>query len=194
MPVARQIPPFPLLQNLPGAYQPNLGRAGAPAFPNRPNLPIVEPATLPVLSKEKIRQLVTQIDPYERLENDVEEMMMEIADDFITKIAEKSCKLAKHRGSESVAVKDARIPHVEIDWGIRVPGFGGERDDKDDSGDKGQLTDVEKVRLHMTRTNKIREAVRESSRVARGLPGSHTKKGTNARAKRRGVSAGRVNI
>ncbi|KAI8592278.1 transcription initiation factor TFIID subunit A-domain-containing protein, partial [Geranomyces variabilis] len=84
-----------------------------------------DPANLPVLSKDRLRYIVAQIDPTFKLENDVEEMMLEIADDFITRVATKACKLAKHRKSIRVAVRDARIP-LEQDWSIRVPGFGAE--------------------------------------------------------------------
>lgn len=44
-----------------------------PQLPVRPNIP-VDPSTLPVLTREKIRQLVSHIDPTQRLENDVEEV------------------------------------------------------------------------------------------------------------------------
>ncbi|TPX66739.1 hypothetical protein SpCBS45565_g04281 [Spizellomyces sp. 'palustris'] len=140
---------------------------GAAGLSTRPTMPPVDPSTLPILTKDRIRHMVAQVDPLQRLENDVEEMMLEIANDFIARVTEKACKLARHRGSDSVGVRDARIP-LEQDWGIRVPGFGADARDRDDreepSGEKDTLTDTEKTRQHIARMQKVREAIRDAGR------------------------------
>ncbi|KAI8903895.1 transcription initiation factor TFIID subunit A-domain-containing protein [Powellomyces hirtus] len=146
-----------------------------------------DPANMPMLSKERLRVLVAQIDPAFRLENDVEEMMLEIADDFLTSVTEKACRLARHRDSVRVGVRDARIP-LEQDWNIRVPGFGAEPapHDKDDSDAPGASTTAatgadgkddaaatatdnaadpdSKSRLHTQRVQKVREAIRDAGK------------------------------
>ncbi|KAJ3156513.1 Transcription initiation factor TFIID subunit 12 [Geranomyces variabilis] len=148
-----------------------------------------DPANLPVLSKDRLRYIVAQIDPTFKLENDVEEMMLEIADDFITRVATKACKLAKHRKSIRVAVRDARIP-LEQDWSIRVPGFGAEPPEREDNGDAPASTaagaseadpaaaprppdsETESTRLHRLRMQKVREAIRDGGRHRYAVSGS----------------------
>ncbi|KAJ3019631.1 Transcription initiation factor TFIID subunit 12 [Thoreauomyces humboldtii] len=163
-----------------------------------------DPATMPVLTKERLRNLVSQIDSSQRLEADVEEMLLEVADEFLNSITEKACKLSRHRDSLRVGVSDARIPLVEQDWGIRIPGFGGgeERSAAAGNGDDAtaevkdeDMTDTEKTRAHLERSQRVREAIRDAGRHKYGTasaPGNpvggvrkHTAK-TRGAGKRRG--------
>ncbi|KAG9332052.1 hypothetical protein JZ751_016185 [Albula glossodonta] len=81
-----------------------------------------------VLSKKKLQDLVREIDPNEQLDEDVEEMLLQIADDFIESVVTAACQLARHRKSNTLEVKDVQL-HLgkggnERQWNMWIPGFG----------------------------------------------------------------------
>lgn len=77
-----------------------------------------------LLTRKKIRELVQQIDPNEKLEPDVELVLLDLADEFIQSATRASCALARHRNSDTLDVKDVQL-HLESAYNIRIPGFGG---------------------------------------------------------------------
>ena len=62
-----------------------------------------------VLSKRKLQDLLHEIDPSETLDDDVEEILLQIADDFIENVISTSCQIAKHRKSNTLEVKDVQL-------------------------------------------------------------------------------------
>ncbi|XP_045592249.1 transcription initiation factor TFIID subunit 12 isoform X2 [Procambarus clarkii] len=79
--------------------------------------------TAPVLNKQRITELVREVDPNEQLEEEVEEMLLSIADDFIESTVNAACRLAKHRGARALDVKDVQM-YLERNWHMWIPGFG----------------------------------------------------------------------
>ncbi|ORX75761.1 hypothetical protein BCR32DRAFT_237117 [Anaeromyces robustus] len=75
-----------------------------------------------LLTKRRIQELVSRIDPNERLDNDVEELIMEITQQFVKEVTEFSCKLAKHRKSDLLEAKDL-VLGLNMKHNIQVPGF-----------------------------------------------------------------------
>ena len=76
-----------------------------------------------ILNKQRLQELVLEIDPKEQLDEDVEDMLLNIADDFIDSVVTSSCQLAKHRGAKTLEVKDVQLI-LEKNWSIFIPGFG----------------------------------------------------------------------
>ncbi|XP_076317203.1 transcription initiation factor TFIID subunit 12-like isoform X2 [Tachypleus tridentatus] len=76
-----------------------------------------------VLNKQRLQDLVREVDPNEQLDEDVEELLLQIADDFIENVVTSSCLLAKHRRSSTLDVKDVQLT-LEKNWNMWIPGFG----------------------------------------------------------------------
>lgn len=62
-----------------------------------------------VLTKPRLQELVREIDPTEQLDEEVEELLLQIADDFIENTVNAACLLAKHRKVAKVEVKDVQL-------------------------------------------------------------------------------------
>ncbi|KAJ9058295.1 Transcription initiation factor TFIID subunit 12 [Entomophthora muscae] len=75
-----------------------------------------------MITKRRLQELVTKIDPSERLDPEAEEILLEIADEFIESVTQSACRLAKHRKSQTLDVKDVQL-HLERNWNIRIPGY-----------------------------------------------------------------------
>lgn len=100
-----------------------------------------------ILGKRSIQDLLAQIDPRERLDPDVEEVFLEIADDFIENVASFSCKIAQHRKSKILEAKDVLL-HLDKAYNITVPGFGG---DEYRSYKRPSISETHKQRLAVVR-------------------------------------------
>jgi transcription initiation factor TFIID subunit 12 len=75
-----------------------------------------------ILSRQKIQDLVAFVDPNERLDPDAEDLLMLIAEDFVESVAGFSCRIANHRGSKVLEVKDVQL-HLEKSWNMRIHGY-----------------------------------------------------------------------
>ena len=58
-----------------------------------------------------------EVDPSEQLDEEVEDVLLQIADDFIEQTVSQACALAKHRKAGTIDVKDVQIV-LERSWNM----------------------------------------------------------------------------
>lgn len=62
-----------------------------------------------ILTRPRLQDLVREVDPTEQLDEEVEEILLQLADDFVESTVNAACLLAKHRKSNTVDVKDVQL-------------------------------------------------------------------------------------
>ncbi|KAL6422282.1 hypothetical protein ACFW04_010560 [Cataglyphis niger] len=99
------------------------------------------------LTKTRLQDLVREVDPTEQLDEEVEEMLLQLADDFVETTVNAACLLAKHRHANTVEVKDVQL-HLERNWNMWIPGFG---TDEVRPYKRATVTEAHKQRLALIR-------------------------------------------
>jgi len=83
----------------------------------------IHPPLIKVLTRKSLQELVKQVDPNEQLDEDVEDLLLLYADEYMEGMMEGACTLASHRRSNLVEIKDVQT-HLERSCNVWIPGFG----------------------------------------------------------------------
>ena len=76
-----------------------------------------------ILTRPRLQDLVREVDATEQLDDEVEELLLQLADDFVESTVNAACVFAKHRHANTVDIKDVQL-HLERNWNMSIPGFG----------------------------------------------------------------------
>lgn len=101
------------------------GQMGQPAIPSMPGYVLETSEDGRVLSKKKLNELVREVcgpGGDDHLTPEVEEIFLQVADDFVDDLITAACRLAKLRGSATLDIRDLQLV-LERQYNIRVPGF-----------------------------------------------------------------------
>ncbi|XP_074379099.1 transcription initiation factor TFIID subunit 12 [Apium graveolens] len=123
-----------------------------------------------ILSKRSIQELVAQIDPSETLDPEVEDILVDIADEFVESITTFGCSLAKHRKSNTLEAKDILL-HLERNWNMTLPGFSG---DEIKGYRKPSASDIHRERLSAIKRSMLATET-TSTKVSGSQAGGNTK-------------------
>ena len=78
-----------------------------------------------MLDKKRLQELVKEVDPNEQLDEDVEELLLHIADDFIEQTVAARCAVARNRKANSVDVREVQhVLEYRTDYDAGRGGYG----------------------------------------------------------------------
>ena len=76
-----------------------------------------------LLHRTTLRELVKHHLGVDSVSPGVEELLLDVGDDFLEHVAAGAAALARHRGGDSLEAEDVRL-HCERVWGLPLPGHG----------------------------------------------------------------------
>ncbi|KAH8307769.1 hypothetical protein KR044_012905 [Drosophila immigrans] len=85
--------------------------------------PAIGAENTPMLTKPRLTELVREVDTTTQLDEDVEELLLQIIDDFVEDTVKSTSAFAKHRKSNKIEVRDVQL-HFERKYNMWIPGFG----------------------------------------------------------------------
>ncbi|KAK3166024.1 hypothetical protein QOZ80_1AG0040580 [Eleusine coracana subsp. coracana] len=165
MPGSQRPPAHALTRPMSQAARTPVSMAQKPDTPATPNVAVMRSVDLAktdtdasengnrLLTKRSIHELVAQIDPNEKLDPEVEDVLIDIAEDFVESIVPYACALAKHRKSDTLEAKDVLL-HAEKSWNITLPGFSG---DEIKLYKKQHVNDIHRERLTLIKKSMASE-------------------------------------
>jgi len=74
----------------------------------------------------RLQDLLRDVDPSFQLENEAEDFILQMAEEFVEQVTRPACDLAKHRKSQELETRDLQLV-LEKHWNIKIPLPGSQR-------------------------------------------------------------------
>ena len=103
------------------------------------------------LPSARLQELAHAIDPKLKLEPEAEQVLQDVADDFVENLAAFACELAVHRAGTTLEAKDIQLA-LEKQWNLRLVGVG------DSLGELKVIKKVTVTEAHKGRVNDVRRS------------------------------------
>jgi len=115
---------------------------------------------------ERLQELVAQVDPLLQLEPQAEQVLQDVADDFVENVAAFACELCRHREGKVLEAKDLQLA-LEKNWNMRLPGVGDTAAELKALKKAPQTqTDIHRQRLQLVRKSQAQQARLSSAEAA----------------------------
>lgn len=80
-----------------------------------------------IFGKRKLAELVSSLgadegDGKTGIDGNVEDLLLDLLDEFLQSVTGFACRLAKHRKVNTIEARDVQL-HLEKNWNIRIPGY-----------------------------------------------------------------------
>merc|ERR1719446_529561 len=75
------------------------------------------------LPLDRLKELAAQIEPSLQIEPQAEQLLQDVADDFVENVAAFACELVQHREGTTLETRDVQLALEKI-WDMRLPGVG----------------------------------------------------------------------
>lgn len=118
------------------------------------------------LSNEKINELMKEIDPRITVHPQVEEFLMELADEFLDQVASFSAQLAKHRRSTVLEAKDVQFC-LKKNWNIHIHGMDPNLSSKKENQEEKPQIIKGKGSIHSQRLDIKKHVLAKTSRTGK---------------------------
>ncbi len=107
-----------------------------------------------IVNRNKIQEIVNQVDPRYTLDPEVEDILLELADEFMDSVTGFACALAKHRNGETLEVKDLEL-HLDMNYGMKIPML---EEELQQTETRKPVTDLHEERLKLVRKSEQKRA------------------------------------
>ncbi|KAK4683646.1 transcription initiation factor TFIID subunit 12, partial [Tremellales sp. Uapishka_1] len=129
-----------------------------PRPPQRPYVPPVPAETEEHRQKRRCVEIVNELHPGMEMEYNTQHLLYEIMDEWADELVRAACRLAKHRHSDRVEVKDVAL-HLKLEHDMTVPGFNAIVPQRvhlapEEERKKGKMIAPAKARLGVAKTGK----------------------------------------
>ncbi|CAG0916655.1 unnamed protein product [Notodromas monacha] len=86
--------------------------------------PSLQHSVFQLMTRSKLQEMVKEVDPHEQLDEEVEDLLLGMTDDFVENVIDMAADVAVHRGATTLETHDILLV-LSHKFNMWIPGFGG---------------------------------------------------------------------